>query len=294
MSSAAVFIRLAQALGVPSLVIAAYRLSIGTLLMSAVAVPKRAWEDYAKLGPGQIALIGASGLLLGLHFAAWITSLDHTSVVNSVTLVSTTPLWVGLLSPLLLREATPRLTWLGMLFAIAGGVVIALAGGTGADRMTIWGNLLALAGAWLMAGYLMIGRGVRARLQLVSYLWLVYGSAAVLLVIWSAVGGLPLFGYSRRAWLLMLALGLIPQFIGHSVANYAVRHVSASLVAVSTLGEPIGSTVLAMLFLGEWPGVLQLIGGSLILAGIVLASLAENRRRALVRVVADSAPHMGE
>jgi drug/metabolite transporter (DMT)-like permease len=291
MSSAAVFIRLAQGLGVPSLVIAAYRLSIATLLMSLVAVPRRAWMGYDKLSIRQIALLVVSGLLLGLHFASWITSLAHTSVVSSLVLVSTTPLWVGLLSPLLLREATPRLTWLGMLFAIGGGVIIALAGRSGAGRTTMWGNLLALIGAWFMAGYLMIGRGVRARLPLLSYLWLVYGSAAVLLVVWSAISGLRLFGYSPQVWLLMLALGLIPQLLGHSAANYAVRHVSASFVAVIILGEPIGSTVLAMLLLDEWPSGLQIIGGGLILAGIVLASLAEERRKARIPAATGPTPH---
>jgi drug/metabolite transporter (DMT)-like permease len=291
MSSAAVFIRLAQGLGVPSLVIAAYRLSIATLLMSFVAVPRRAWTGYTKLNVKQFGLLIASGLLLGLHFASWITSLGHTSVVSSLVLVSTTPLWVGLLSPLLLREATPRLTWLGMLFAIGGGIIIALAGRSGAGRTTMWGNLLALIGAWFMAGYLMIGRGVRARLPLLSYLWLVYGSAAVLLVVWSAVSGLRLFGYSPQVWLLMLALGLIPQLLGHSAANYAVRHVSASFVAVIILGEPIGSTVLAMLLLDEWPSGLQIIGGGLILAGIVLASLAEERRKARIPATTGPTPH---
>lgn len=286
MSSAAVFIRLAQGLGVPSLVIAAYRLSIATLLMSFVAVPRRAWTGYTKLNVREFGLLIVSGLLLGLHFASWITSLGHTSVVSSLVLVSTTPLWVGLLSPLLLRETTPRLTWLGMLFAIGGGIIIALAGRSGAGQTMMWGNLLALIGAWFMAGYLMIGRGLRARLPLLSYLWLVYGSAAVLLVVWSAVSRLPMFGYSRQVWLLMLALGLIPQFLGHSAANYAVRHMSASFVAVIILGEPIGSTVLAMLLLDEWPSGLQIIGGALILAGIVLASLAEERRKAHIRASA--------
>jgi drug/metabolite transporter (DMT)-like permease len=288
MSSAAVFIRLAQGMGAPSLVIAAYRLSIATLLMSALAVPKRAWADYAKLNLRQVALFVVSGLLLGLHFASWITSLGHTSVVSSVVLVSTTPLWIGLLSPLLLQETTPRLTWLGMLLAVAGGIVIALADSSSAGQTTMWGNFLALVGAWMMAGYLMIGRSVRARLPLVSYLWLVYGSAAVLLVVWSAVSGLQLTGYSWQVLLLMLALGAIPQLIGHTAANYAVRHMSASFVAVSILGEPVGSTVLAMLLLDERPVVLQIAGGGLILGGIVLASLAEERRRTRIRASAGS------
>src|SRR5690606_16915548 len=182
-------------------------------------------------------------------------------------------------SPLLLGERTPRLLWGGMALAIAGGAIVGIADGA-AGQTTLLGNLLALSGAFLMAGYLIIGRRVRAGLPLVPYLWIVYGTAAVLLTVWSLVAGLPLIGFPPAAWLWLVGLGLIPQLVGHTAANYAVRYVSATFVGVSILGEPIGSTVLAVIILNERPTPLQLLGGTLILAGIVLSSLAEERKRA--------------
>lgn len=287
MSSAAIFIRLAQADGMPSLVIAAYRLAVATLAISLPAIQQRAWRAYSDLSRRDLGMLVLAGLLLGLHFAVWITSLAHTSVVSSLVLVTTTPLWAGLASPLLLGERTPRLLWAGMALAIAGGTIIGLADWSGAEGTTMFGNALALTGAFLMAGYLMIGRGVRNRLDLVPYLWIVYGTAAVLLVGWCVVTGLPLTGYGTAAYGWVVALGLIPQLIGHTAANYAVRYLSATFVGISILGEPIGSTLLAIVILNEWPTPLQLLGGALILSGIVLASLAEERRRARTPPVAE-------
>lgn len=279
MSSAAIFIRFAQADGIPSLVIAAYRLGIATLALTIPAIRQHAWQDYAKLSWRDGLLLITSGLLLGLHFATWITSLEHTSVASSVVLVTTTPLWIGLLSPLLLGEPTSRLAWVGMLLAMIGGSIIGLSDWTGGETGSLTGNGLALSGAFLVAGYLMIGRSVRAKLRLIPYLWVVYGTAAALLAGWSAVQRLPFTGFPLQTYGWLVALGLIPQLVGHSAANYAVRHISATLVGVTSLGEPIGSTILATLLLDERPTLVQMIGGALILGGIALASVTEERRR---------------
>ena len=279
MSSAAIFIRYAQADGIPSLVIAAYRLGIATLALSIPAIRRRAWQDYAKLSWKEGGLLITSGLLLGLHFATWITSLEYTSVASSVVLVTTTPLWIGLLSPLLLGERTSRLTWVGMLLAMVGGSIIGLSDWTGGEAGTLTGNGLALSGAFLVAGYLMIGRSVREKLRLIPYLWVVYGTAAALLITWAAVQRLPFTGFPLQTYGWLVALGLIPQLIGHSAANYAVRYISATLVGVTSLGEPIGSTILAMLLLDERPSPIQIIGGALILGGIALASVTEESRK---------------
>lgn len=281
MSSASIFIRWAQADHVPSLVIAAYRLSIATCALSIPVIGQRAWRDYARLDRRAVAMLLLSGVLLGLHFAAWITSLANTSVISSVVLVSTTPLWVGMMAPLLLGERTPHLMWLGIVAAIGGAAIIGLASLKESPHRVLWGDLLAVTGAWFATGYLIIGRRLRSRIPLVPYLWLVYGTAAAFLLAWSLLSRLPLTGYPASAVLWMVALGLVPQLIGHSAANYAIRHLSATFVSVTILGEPIGSTLLAVFLLNEWPSPLQLTGGMLILGGIMVALLAENRATAI-------------
>jgi drug/metabolite transporter (DMT)-like permease len=192
-----------------------------------------------------------------------------------VVLVTTTPLWIGLAAPLLLGEKTPRSTWLGIVVAMAGGILIGLADWSEAQRdLAAWGDVLALLGAIFGAGYLLIGRHIRARLSFAAYVWFVYGVAALVLTGWALMSGLRLTGYTPTAVVYMIALGLVPQLIGHSSANYALRDLPASMVGVVVLGEPVGSTLLAILLLREWPVQLQVVGGLVVLAGIAVATLA--------------------
>lgn len=284
MSSASILIRFARTEGVPPIVIAAYRLSTASLVLTLPALQQRAWKDYAKLSIREFSVLLLSGLLLGMHFATWITSLDHTSVMSSVVLVTTTPLWIAIASPRILSERASQFTWAGIAVAIGGGILIGLADLGSSESLTAWGDLLALAGAVFAAGYLLIGRRFRERLRFVSYVWLVYGVAAVMLVVWSVLSGRALVGYSPWAFTLMIALGIIPQLIGHSAANYVIRFLPASLVGVTILGEPVGSTLLAIMFLKEWPRPLQVIGGIIVLAGIAVATAVPARSTAKTAV----------
>jgi drug/metabolite transporter (DMT)-like permease len=163
---------------------------------------------------------------------------------------------------------------LGVLLAATGSIVISWGDlGQGQDQLV--GDLLALAGAVFIAGYLMIGRRVRAHRSLTTYIALVYGVAMLSLLLLVLIAGLPLLGFSLKAygWTLGLALG--PQIIGHSTLNWALRYLSATFVSIITLAEPIGSGLLAYLLLGETVTWATAIGGTMVLAGIYIASRAE-------------------
>jgi len=285
-STASLFIRFAQQ-DAPSLVIAAARLSLAVLVLLPFALT-RARGELRQLTRRQLLLLGLAGLFLGLHFATWITSLEYTSVASSVVLVTTAPLWVALLSPIFLRERLPASTALGLGVALVGGVVVGLSqgcqlqGGFSCPGMadffqgrSFTGNLLALAGAFLSGSYLMVGRRVRATLSLTAYTFVVYGVAALTLLLLVAFSGQSLLGYSPRTYLWFALLALIPQLLGHSSFNWALRYLRAAYVSVALLGEPIGTILLAFLFLKESPTPLELTGGVLILAGIFLATRAE-------------------
>jgi drug/metabolite transporter (DMT)-like permease len=123
-STASLFIRYAQE-DAPSIVIAAWRLSIAALILAPFAW-KRCSREIRSLTLRQISLLVFSGLLLALHFASWITSLEYTTVASSVVLVTTTPLWVGLLSPLILHERVAAYVKVGLLMAMLGGVIVGL------------------------------------------------------------------------------------------------------------------------------------------------------------------------
>jgi drug/metabolite transporter (DMT)-like permease len=196
-------------------------------------------------------------------------------VVNSVTIVTSNPLWVALLAPIFLGERLSRTAIIGLIIALAGGILISLSGEAGEPstrHAPLVGNGLALIGAIMAAFYFIIGRHLRARLNVIVYIWLVYSAAALITVVVVAVSGQQVTGLSREAYLWIVLLGLLPQLIGHSSYNYALGFLPAAYVSLVALVEPIGSGLLAILFLNEWPVALQLLGAILILLGICAAS----------------------
>ncbi|GAB1487089.1 DMT family transporter [Aminivibrio sp.] len=277
-STGAIFARMASA---PPLVIAAYRVGLASLFLLPFTAAKT-WREVKVLPRQDILFVLASGFFLALHFASWISSLFYTSVASSVVIVNTIPLWTGILSPFLTGDPFTARLKRGLLLALPGGIIIgwgdfALGGGA------LWGDFLALLGSLFAAIYILFGRKVRSRISLGSYVTLNYGTAAVFL--WAALlaAGLSPAGYSRNTWTAFFLLALIPQILGHSSYNWALRWISAGTVALCLLGEPIGSALLAAAFLGEPLTMNILFGGILILAGIYYASHEDKKKGTSVR-----------
>jgi len=263
---AAIFIRLAEA---PPLVTAAYRLGIAAVLLAPV-VFWRARPELRRLTRRDFLLAVASGAFLALHFGLWITSLDYTTVASSVVLVTATPIFVAVASYLLFRERITARIVLGIGVSIAGAVVIGYANWQ-AGGQSLLGSVLSLGGAVAVAGYLLIGRGLRKRMGLLVYIFLSYTSAAVFLLAVVSVTGQPMGGYPSDTYVLFLLLALGPQLLGHSSLNWALKYMPATMVTIAVLGEPVGATILAALILGEVPTLLEVVGGVLILGGILTA-----------------------
>ncbi len=269
-STGAVFARLADA---PALVIAAYRVGLASLILLPIVFMK-AKPELLGLSGEDIKLALLSGLFLALHFATWISSLDYTSIANSVVLAGTHPLWVGLLTPFIARERMKTGTVAGILISVTGGVIIA-AGDFSMGRDALFGDFLALAGGICAAVYLLLGRYLRSRLSLLAYIFLCYGSAA--LILWGTVLGLglPVTGFDTPTVAAFWALAIVPQLIGHTSYNWSLKWFSAGLIAVSLLGEPVGATILGYILFDEGLTWIKFIGGSLILSAICIAAFSE-------------------
>ena len=281
-STASILIRYAQA-EVSSLVIAAYRMAVSAIILGLILVLAEP-GFYKAYTPNHIRQAFLAGSFLAVHFASWITSLEYTSIASSVVLVTTTPLWVSILSPIVLKEKVGVNVIFGLVLAMVGGVVVGLSnvcsftdGKIICDSFSLilsgkelLGNLLALLGAFMAAGYILVGRRLRQNLSTLSYTFVVYGFSAIWLVLVVMLRGENLFSYSSNTFLILFLLALIPQVLGHSLFNWALRFLPASAVSVALLGEPIGSSLLAFVILNEPPTLLEIAGGSLILFGIVL------------------------
>jgi len=262
-SFGAIFIRLAG--DTPPLAIAAWRLTLAGLAFTPIAV----FRHQRTLSQSTLLWSILSGVALAFHFVLWISSLQYTTVASSVLFVTTHPIFVALGSMIFLRERPSLLIALGIPIAIAGGALIGfgdIATGAGAVR----GDLLALGGGLMAAIYFLIGRHVRRTVSTSEYIAVTYGVGAVVVLVLCFATRTPLVGFTPSTYGYLLLLALIPQLIGHSTFNWALKVLPAAKVSVLILGEPVGSALLALAFFGESVSGLNLAGAAIILAGIYL------------------------
>lgn len=272
-SVASIIVRFAQAEQIPSPIIAVWRMGLATLILSPLALRKRAEIQQMPAKSWLFALL--SGSFLALHFATWIAAFEYTSVASGVVLGSTVPLWVGLLSPLL-KEPVGKWLKVGIGVGILGSIIIGLSSVNNIDLTggsnPLLGAMLALTGALAAAIYYVIGRYLRPTLSLITYTFIVYGMAALVLFIYALAQQLPLFGYSQTGYLLLLALAIFPQLLGHQSFNWAVKFYPPVMLSIALLAESIGATLLAFFLFSETPSLYTLLGGGLICLAILISS----------------------
>jgi drug/metabolite transporter (DMT)-like permease len=294
-STAAIFIRLAmtsamtQGLGF-SLVLAAARLGIAALSLSIYFLlphlmssrSARSIEPKQHPVPRQALFYAiAAGIFLALHFATWITSLSYTSIAASTTIVTTNPIWVALISRFWLQEKLQGLTWAGMAIALLGGILIGSEDNSTAATHLVaaqpWlGNGLALVGAWTASAYLLCGQQAQQRgLEIRPYIAIVYTTAALLLLPLPFLLGLSYFGYPAWTYVWMVAMAWVPQLIGHTSFNWAVRYLPPTIVTLVILLEPIGSSLFAYLFFQEIPTQRLILGAMIVLIGVAIAAMTQ-------------------
>jgi drug/metabolite transporter (DMT)-like permease len=285
-STAALFIRLAYAaqgsgsVGL-GLLLAAVRLSVASLVL----LP--AWWGLRKASPepGAMGYAVLAGIFLGVHLALWIISLAYTSIVASATIVTTNPIWVALILWVWRGEKPSRLTAAGIIVAISGGALIAVgdAGGASAGSNPLLGDLLALGGALTVSVYLIFGREAQHRgLSIGQYVATAYVVGALTLLPTPLLLGSGYSGWPVEVYLYGLLLAFIPQLVGHSSFNWAVRWISPTLVALVILAEPVGGSILGFLVFGEVPGAFVLAGAAVLLIGVASAVWGEGARSGTV------------
>jgi len=274
-STSAILVRWSHA---PSSVAALYRVLFTTLLVAPVAV-FRYREEFRRLSVRDLGFAVVAGVALAIHFAAWFESLNHTSVAASVTLVQSQPIFVAVGAAILLGERIDRPTVVGILVAIVGAAAMSIgdAGEAPVSDATLYGNSLAILGAITIAGYVLAGRSIRQRVSLFPYVTVVYTACVLALVFLVGGQGHAFLAYPPREWLLFLAMAVGPGVFGHTVVNWVLRYVESVVVSVAWLGEPIGSTLLAVIFLAETPDAITVVGGLVVLAGIYVTTVGRER-----------------
>ena len=264
-SWAAPLIRLTEA---PAIVVAALRLTAAAPPVAGAALWRRRAELRSMSRASALALVVA-GLALAAHFGFWIASLDRTSVITSVVLVTTHPLFVALGGWWLLDERPARSIFPAIAVAFVGALILVRPDLR--DSGTLLGALFALLGALFAAGYFVAGRWLRAELSNLSYVAGVNTIAAVALLVALFASGHTVGGQPRDAYLYIVLLALVPQLIGHGAFNWALGSLPAAIVAVPILGEAVGATLISATLLDEVPTLRQWLGSAIVLSGVYVA-----------------------
>jgi len=272
-SFASIFIKFCN--DVPSIMIATYRLTLSSIILLSIAKSKG--MRLSSFGKKHLLMGMLGGFLLSLHFFFWISSLKLTSVASSVVLVATNPIFVGIFSYLFLKERQPAELIVGIILSFLGSIIVVvgdsgLRGLSAQNPSFLLGDILAFLGAVTASGYLVIGSRLREEMDVLPYTSMVYTFSASFLLITSISLGLPFTGYRPGSYFYMVLLAILPQLIGHTAFNWALKHLKASMVAITILGEPIGASILAYIILGETIGSFQSIGIILVFLAIIIAS----------------------
>jgi drug/metabolite transporter (DMT)-like permease len=267
-STASILVRMSKG---PPLVIATYRMLFSTLLLLPFFLRFDGYRKLRSMSARGVASLMGIGVVLAIHFASWITSLSFTTVASSAIFVHIDPIFVAVVSHFFLKERVTKRMVAGIIIAFIGVTVIAV-GDAGIGELNLYGDLLALIGGVMLGIYILGGRVVRRNLDLTSYVTPVYATASLVLVLMSLISGTPLTGYPVNEYVLFFAIALVPMIFGHTVYNWALRYVSAPLVSMSLLGEPVGASILALMFLDEVPSLMVLLGGVVTLAGILICA----------------------
>jgi drug/metabolite transporter (DMT)-like permease len=272
-SFAAIFIRFCD--DMPAITIAGFRFGLASLILLLISCFKK--SHYRGLSVRDFLWCTASGVFLALHMLLWIIALKMTSVASAVVLVTTNPIFVGIFSYVLLKEKQSKNLVIGILLSFIGSVVIAIGDGGFSglfvtNRNALIGDMLALLGAVMASGYLIIGSKMREKMDTFSYILIVYTITASIVLVAVFAGGYPVLGFKTSSYISVALLAIVSQLIGHTSFNWVLKHLKASMVAITILGEPVGACILAYLFFNETISFMQYVGIMGIFAAIIIAS----------------------
>lgn len=266
----------------PSPLIAAGRLTIASLILFPM-VMRRYRYQLNRLTRFDLLFVSGAGAFLAAHFILLFFAVEQTTVLVAQTVVNSAPLWVAILETAFLKARLPRMVWIGIFIAMAGGVILSVGGASNdataaTHSNTLVGASLALISAFASASYLTIGRKVRAHVSAIPYVWMVYCVAA--LVAWTFIGltRVPVTGHTTLGWFWILLIGLGPQLVGHSLLNFAMGYLPATLVSISGQVISVTAAVIAFFLFTELPSFVEVVASVVIISGVTAAIIGQRRK----------------
>lgn len=261
----AIFVKLTTA---EAGVVAFYRMFFSVLLMLPIFLLKYRWEvSMFKRRDWVYSLI--AGIFLAFHFIFWFESLNYTSVASSTVLVTLQPIFAFAGTYFFFKEKVSIKAILSAVVAISGSVIISW-GDFKVSGSALYGDILALIGCAFITAYLLFGQDVRKRISLITYTFIVYSISTLTLFLYVVIKGESLGPHPSADWFWFIMLALIPNLLGHTLFNWAVKWVSTNVISIAILLEPVGASILAYYVFHETLSASQITGGIIVLMGILL------------------------
>lgn len=270
-SFAAIFVKWATA---PATILSMYRMILACLILVPVVLKKR--KEFQRIERREWYLLFFAGLFLALHFALWFGSLKLTTVASSTIILALQPIIALIGGVILFKERTAPVALMTMGIAVVGAIMVGW-GDFGLSKNAIIGDILSFLSVIAVVGYLLIGQSAVKKVSHWIYSFCVFGFAAIALIVYNLVSGVTLGGYDAREWGIFVLLAIVPT-ISHVINNWLLNFVNATTISMSILGEPVGATILAAIFLGERLVGWQIVGGLLVLLGVFLFLMQQIKR----------------
>jgi drug/metabolite transporter (DMT)-like permease len=260
-----IFVKLAIA---PPVTSGFYRIFVAWLVLAPYCIIKR----NLKIGYKDLAVAVLGGIVFGADIAVWNLSLMKISATISTLIANLAPVWVGLLSFLILRKRSGILFWAGTGVAILGMIILVGAGNILHLQFNI-GLVYALIASLFYAIYIMITKGILKKISTLTFMFYNMLGASLFLLLICGYQGYELLHFSTNTWLCMIGMGLICQLAGWITINYSLNYLEATKVSIALLSQTVIAGVWAMLFLAEKLEFKEIAGSVVVLAGIAITFL---------------------
>lgn len=272
--TAAIFIRFIQ--DVDAFSIAFWRLVIACLTLAIILIVLRKPFHFSLVKKNFKDFIVLS-FFLALHFIFFISAVKDTTILNATVLVNTTPIFSMFISSFLFNIKPSRLAIIGLTISFIGVCVIGYAETTTTSAngqgfaLNLKGDLEAILAALVEAFYLNYGRKVRSQMDILPIMFPIYMLTAIIVGVIgaSATSGIPVIPSEIGMILPLVGLGLLPTATAHTLYFSSLSNLKSFETATMALLEPIGATLLGIVFFHEIPAYLFVLGAILILLGIV-------------------------
>lgn len=246
------------------LISAFYRMFIAAvLLLPYVIITKK-----FKLPPNKTTLLAVvCGVVFATDIAIWNIAIQKSSATQATLLANLSPVWVGIGSFLVLKTKPSTNFWIGTTIALLGMVVL-VGFETFAQLNFDLAFILAVLSGMLYATYILISKNILSKVDILSFMSIVLISSSLFLDLVCVITGEHFTGFSNTAWLVLFVQGAVCQLTAWLLISYSTKHLQATRVSLSLLGQAVLATVLAWLFLDEKMSWFRIMGGIILLFGI--------------------------